>query len=475
MSTREKFPEFSHLVLPQKAQEQLQKMSAELRRRQESLLSHPFFAEGKGFLKFFWDIPSKKGGRPKSVAAKHHTELGAFERQINRKFTLDGAIKSVSDPKTGPYASFFEVHGRSTIIRGKYILRGARYSTAIDAGHDETQRYDNYFQDFVDGLSVLTAEQKKIETEAHFFEKQAVLDYVKNASVSLLNALMADERDGNFPEDETALTHYLDTRKSLEDIARSSVFAQYAHLAGDKETLDKELTTLFKKVTTLKKAIGVLRSLHKKDPYKRRTGVRELTHPLHIAGAALHTVTTGATRLPETILGLPTGSTEYAYALQYAFEHLEQRRPNVILAPLSLHNARKVSATTNTMKALGDPALAVFLKHYRRNIDGKNLLVVDDNSSSGETLDTIKQTLANFFNPKHIEASVAQVDTRRGEHLAQRAVRKPTKDAHLRVSTPESLKMSVSNLHMSRVLKKKCATERSTLWSKNERESECVL
>jgi predicted NAD-dependent protein-ADP-ribosyltransferase YbiA (DUF1768 family)/hypoxanthine phosphoribosyltransferase len=195
----------------------------------------------------------------------------------------------------------------------------------------------------------------------------------------------------------------------------------------------------------------------------------ELSHPASVGGAALHAAERLKHAPPDTILALPTGGTEYAYALQYAFSCITGKKPEVILAPISVHSTRKhlenESDVLNVAVAVSsgqgeeeERNLLAFLK-LKKNADalrGKQVLIADDNASSGMTLQLAKDIVVNSFTPKSIDVSVAESDlirTRERERWRDERA-DPASFPTIPVATDEALRDAVAVLPVSRYLQK---------------------
>jgi hypothetical protein len=438
------------------------KLQNELPGRKRRLHELPFAHSQAGILKFFDTFQDRRngnGGSKKNHAESTEDREKRFDRYLQKIFTLDGAVKISEDPRhIEPYGAFFEKFGRSVVHRGKYVLRGVRYASPLNVTADEKQKFATFVNDFEEGVKILSTDEKGIERERLFLVKQAVYDCVKNSAVSLLNALIVDERDGNFRLDRNSKEDrmYQEKRKILDEVARASVFAQYAHLSGDTAVEQREVSILLSQLSKVQQAGDFITELSRNtDERSRRvrTSQRELTHPMSIAASALYYAELNHTYPPDVLIGLPTGSTEFIYAVQYAMEKFTGKRPKVILAPLSLHNAPKESTANNIERGLGDEELARFLKESSAQLTGKVVALVDDNASTGTTIAMLQNTVTHNFNPTFLEPIIAQTDIKRGTHIAKNA--KPNiEGAHEVLSVvPYTMRSSVTNLPMSRMVK----------------------
>ena len=121
---------------------------------------------------------------------------------FEKRFDFDGSIKVNDDPtktEDTSVADFFSVYGRFENRNGGYDLRGARYVVSLDPNLEVRQKLAILRDDFMDGLlAISNNEETKNVSNDEFLERCAVLDYIKNSTTTLLNALIYREKVGDF-------------------------------------------------------------------------------------------------------------------------------------------------------------------------------------------------------------------------------------------------------------------------------------
>ena len=108
------------------------------------------------------------------------------------------------------------------------------------------------------------------------------------------------------------------------------------------------------------------------------------------------------------IIGLPAGSTELAYAVRAAFEVFRNVSAPVVLVPASVHSIKH-----DFDQPEGNPLhIDKILDHYKGRMRGKRIIVVDDNSSTGRTMEIMRKGL-QVCKPASVIAHVAEADITR--------------------------------------------------------------
>lgn len=109
----------------------------------------------------------------------------------------------------------------------------------------------------------------------------------------------------------------------------------------------------------------------------------------------------------ESIFFLPSGGTQIAYTTGYLATQLKGLELNINAISISLHSSIKNNNQAITEENLINKMLKISIL-----VTGKNVLVVDDNSNSGNSLQ-MASTVINTFSPKKIEFSIVEIDPAR--------------------------------------------------------------
>jgi predicted NAD-dependent protein-ADP-ribosyltransferase YbiA (DUF1768 family)/hypoxanthine phosphoribosyltransferase len=326
------------------------------------------------------------------------------------KFTFDGSIQTKHDPKNaGPYGQFFG-NGRQRRYAQKgdtYLLRGANYLVSIDPALDLNDKMNILEADFTAALDAVSLDGTGISAD-HFIEQSAVLDYAKNATVMLFNALVQEEKLGKFNLDNDA---YQRMRVTAGQLARHTTHAYYAQLIGAEKHYADAITRTIERLEEFRSIgpyieDGYLNGIHSMGNLSRP----EAGHPLVIAASAFTNVRNIDPK-PDTIIGLPSGGTEIAFAQQLAYDVLLQHPTHVVLVPLSLHSIKRAFGT-DRMDMIG---FRDFLERRGDFLRDKNLLIVEDNSSTGRTIQRLHDILGEIFESSSVQVAVAEADLVRSQ------------------------------------------------------------
>ncbi|MBY0111011.1 NADAR family protein [Patescibacteria group bacterium] len=398
-----------------------------------------------------------------SNIAKRKEGIFSFERP-DELFTFDGSVR-VKRVTHAPYRKFYEQKGRSAQEKGNIVLRGQRYLCALDGNMSFHHKVKTLGEDFHDGLDTLMADTNPHEGDEQFLLRLGAMDYVKNAAITLFNGLVSPEKFGQFSLDDQA---YQQVRGMASRLAKLSTQMQYAYMLGDLQEAQSALVML----NTARSDMSYVETYLSQYAYnamengdKRAYPILsrpELAHPLIVGGAAINVVERRKDDVPDTIVGLPTGGTEFAYVLQYGFQKLHGKAPTLILAPISIHGTRihsnlereedVIDAATKVASDEEMQELKAFLKRQASHFKGTSVLIADDNSASGKTLQLTADILSYMFGPKEIDATVAETDVIRMELKLHKLGGKAPNAAPYPVTTEAARKDVVGILPVSQEL-----------------------
>lgn len=289
-------------------------------------------------------------------------------------------------------------------------LRGPTYYASLNYGLNTPEKKLAIMQsDFHEGLDVVDSVNRKELNTDDFLLYLGILDHFKVHALTVFHALTFHERSGETPED----SKYLSLRKETQDLMNIVTRAYYQACIGkpfDPGFTAKKMKRVFD--TAANYISGSDHSIaHFIYP--------EVVQPAIIMLGA-HEV---ARRKPDidTIVGIPSGGTETAVVTNLMYNNLyPDRQPlSIFFVPLSFHYYKH-----NRGVAPMDFSTLVSILKRSENITDRNVLIVDDNSNSGITLQTmveaVKAVGANGVSVHLAEIDPARIMARhtRGKGLA---------------------------------------------------------
>jgi predicted NAD-dependent protein-ADP-ribosyltransferase YbiA (DUF1768 family)/pyrimidine operon attenuation protein/uracil phosphoribosyltransferase len=221
-----------------------------------------------------------------------------------------------------------------------------------------------------------------------------------------LNALIQYEKEGVFRLDDTG---YQSSRKLIMDISKRAVRMYYAYVTGNKDDYISNLKYLNNRLRDFKDVIFFLKEEHIRGILTNASFSRqEANHPLVIgASVLLNAVNTNEEGINvQLVVGLPSGSTELALAQQYAIKLYTKHFPQVVLMPISLYSTRKLPK--RKIAEMNITTNLAYLEQFRQSIDSRGVMLVEDNSSTGSTIQIFYDILIEYFRPKKVFVAVAE-------------------------------------------------------------------
>ncbi|MGB7374760.1 NADAR domain-containing protein, partial [Pontixanthobacter sp.] len=234
-----------------------------------------------------------------------------------------------------------------------------------------------------------------------------VLDYVKNSAVTMLNSFLQEEKIGKYRFDNRS---YQSTRKGIVDFTSNCVCLFYAFLCRDSISIYENYNSALRNIEKFYKAQDFILESYKGGVFSSRHITRpEATHPLVIASSVAYYSAFDRSKT-DVIVGLPAGSTELAFAHKLGQNILAGNKPDVLLFPVSFHSAKiEFDGQFNL-----ESALRRWVSHHQQQLTSKSLLVVDDNSSTGRTIQAAVDSLA-MAGPELLKVGIAEADVVRSD------------------------------------------------------------
>jgi predicted NAD-dependent protein-ADP-ribosyltransferase YbiA (DUF1768 family) len=378
-----------------------------------------------------------RGGEAIEKLSDHHLipkQLQPRDILNTNLFSLDGSVVLDEKAYLESMPEFFRRSRRVTHFRSRIHLRGGRYTISANPTFELRQKLATYAEDFQEGLQAWSE-------NPDYVYRVAIADYVKNAVLTMFNSFLYEEKIGHYFLESA---NYQALRRDGQRLAQAAVEFFYGTL-GRIETMSKQSSQyLNENLSIFSKLQAHILEEYKKGVFSSRHMTRpEASHPLVIAGAALRT--TQVCKVPDIIAGLPAGSTELSLLQATAFRLINRRIVSVLLVPVSLHSIKHDFDETQRTDVA---SLKRFLRKAKPKVNGHSVLIVDDNSSTGSTLQLISDVLKEEGAHLTRYPSVAEADLVRSELDLENSSR-------VSIATPDCFHSSVSVLPVSRIISPK--------------------
>jgi predicted NAD-dependent protein-ADP-ribosyltransferase YbiA (DUF1768 family)/hypoxanthine phosphoribosyltransferase len=344
-------------------------------------------------------------------------------------FALDGGIVVPLAEFDRAAPSYFRRSRRALRLGRKVHLRGGRYTISANPTFELRTKLRTFKEDLHDGLQAL-------EETRHILFQLAIADYIKNAAVTVLNSFLQDEKIGKY---RYGNHRYQALRRAGLRYAEDAVTLFYAMLIHAKEPVRSSFTSLLANRRDFDKLLDVIIERYQEGLFSSRHITRpEATHPLVIAAAVAQFAHFGS-RDVEVIVGLPSGATELSLAHTFGQKLINTNSCDLRLLPISFHSSKK----EYDQKTTCNDNLSLWLSHHKEAIRGKKVVIVDDNSSTGTSLDEVRKIVSKC-EPQTIEFAVAEADLCRSKLDLNNPVRPKVANRDLYVHSVNILPVSRS-------------------------------
>ncbi|MFH1216476.1 MAG: NADAR domain-containing protein [Pseudomonadota bacterium] len=352
-----------------------------------------------------------------SAAYRHgHGIFG--EPDYSTMFSITGAFQLLDLSQLGTGRAYFlNKTGRLLKKRSRHLLRGPRYLAAVDPGLSIPQKIEILIEDLYDALEHIRNVSVDSIDRPHL-ELAPIIDYAKNSVLTLTNAFLHNEKRGTADIFDEG---YWDLRTKLIDFGMTLTVAYYRSLINTlRPTAIKELANL--DITPILHVAASLNQEYREYTISSRDIVRpEASNPLIFLAFA--SVLRNRIRGVDLVVGMPSGGTEIAFLIWHIFSQ-RSKNTQCVLLPISFHSMY-VQYGEKSKPELALPAY--WDRHSLANCT-KRILVVDDNSSSGTTLQAVADSIRVNVSP-HVIVAVAEADIMRSQ-LDKNRLDKRTHYAH---------------------------------------------
>lgn len=249
------------------------------------------------------------------------------------------------------------------------------YLSIIDENLSVEQLLELLCTEMLKLTQFLEASKDNIQNENSEMAVIGTLNQLKTYTLCLLNAIYYQEKDptkeyGELSKHKTTL---LDWSYSIIKIYYFLICSLDIDLSDEMSALHAGFNSSLKKITD---------SL-KKECVRSDFVIAECTHPITMLASCFLFCNENSFEEPTNtaFLALPTGSTELGILLHimYQYYHKDEYSPKLYLCPVSLHNGKKSYPNLRPID----------------EIEEKLIVLVDDNVSTGKTLDLVTRELAS--------------------------------------------------------------------------------
>lgn len=308
--------------------------------------------------------------------------------------------------------------------QGRIELRGQTFYTASQeqaAPEVKLQVIQKDLDKILTIVSDYAAKRGEISNPRDYLLYLGILDLMKHHSITLFHALTFTERLLDFPQNRESFYQYHQYRQQALELMNVSVRMFYQTLTGFDYDQAVNLNKIQNGLPQLIQHIQGL-TLTDTDPLitDSRFRVLETSNPFIIALGAYKAVQQHSRT--DIIIGIPSGGTETAQVVQLFYEQRYKRSPQLVFLPLSIHSQ------LSKIKKIVQSDISSFLSRFYPNLfQDKNILLVDDNSETGQTLGMAARALQDNHSSS-IAVHLVDLSTRRltdqRELVKERAGRK---------------------------------------------------
>ncbi len=285
-------------------------------------------------------------------------------------------------------------------------LGGPNLYCSVDQKLGVTDKIKVMQNDLMVGLETISKIDRKNLTSEDLPLYLGILNILKTHSICIFNAITYPEREGKQETSEG----YLEAKTQSKDLTIQITRMYYQAMLGmNFDNGNQDLRNITNKL---------LQYMNENiDPGEvHRFILPEATNPLSIMLGASET----ALRNPdtETIIGIQSGGIEAAVVLQMAYEtYYSSNKPSLIFAPISVHSKNYEAMTP-------EQVLSILLPH-KELISERNVVLVDDNTNTGTTLELTNFALQKLHG-KSNSAFIVELDPERILDKLKRTFAKPT-------------------------------------------------
>ena len=320
----------------------------------------------------------------------------AFSSSLDMTWSL----KLSSLPTNSKLSSFFSWERKLIQLWNDYILRGADYIVALDPTMRSKQKTNLLISTIIETVPLLIdISSEELSTEDLLWYL-GVADYAKNATITLFNTLVFPEKQWSDMRDNN---NYLFVRKELLSLMEKFVGIYYwllidkkwSHINYQKSLSDVDVPQI----------LSLIKCYLCESMFSRNLSRPEATHPLIVLWSLwLH-----VKRFPETdiVIALPWWSTELWMLSKIIYKQFLSKDIALFMLPVSFHSWKSQSF----LDVSCDEKYQLFSEMVKDiSSEGKNVALLDDNSSTWKTLQYVVDLLSETGWYSSLVVSVAEAD-----------------------------------------------------------------
>ena len=273
-------------------------------------------------------------------------------------------------------------------------LKWVNQLVALDDTLNHYEKIDVLKKDLLDWLQ----EIKKLNLNKNLGEKDLILtiwifSYIKNSVLTFFNAFISNEKLWIYNLDNWEYLKYRFILKTLLD----EVIENYYNLI---------LTwKLLKNTFSYEEKIEDLSKYLEKNTETKNFSRSELDDPLKILAFSYNVYLNN--KDIDLIVWMPSWWTELAMCQKFLYKKLDNKNLNVLYLPVSLHSIKDLWWEFNwKFWRLNELS---YEKAIFKWIKEKKIIVVDDNSSTGSTMDIVLKFLEQY-SPKEVRCFTCEAD-----------------------------------------------------------------
>ena len=346
--------------------------------------------------------------------ARKTFKKGIFsEKNFLKKFSITGSliIDNLDDLGLSCKNFFLSKRGRyfeESNSKGRvYILRGPRYLMALKPHLSVPLKLVMLYDDIKDGVDALI-KIDNYNVKQHY-EIYPILDYLKNALVTIYNAYTHQEKFKHLGQIEKEYINYTKLKKRLLETLEEVIFCCYMSLINRFDSkLSIKLIQSMGDEELFNQIFDSISDSFKSFIFSSRAIVRpEASHPIVIASFCYKICSKYSDA--DFIFGLPAGGTEIACLIHKYMEYVTEQKKELILIPISMHSLKR-----HTKSKIEIEDILKIFPHINTFSKRKGILV-DDNSSSGKTIEEASFIIKKVYKNIDLKCRVAEADTIRAE------------------------------------------------------------
>ena len=293
-------------------------------------------------------------------------------------------------------STFFKKDGVCFEKNGSTTTRGYDYICSLDTSLTSIQKIKKYQETIHEVIKALGNDR------LDNIEKLLLLDYLKNSLITILNSFIYQEKLDL--QNVDASGEYEMTRTELM-VSVEIVISCSANFILNNDLSNLKIINFDNLLSTTDSAVDKLAKYHMEHKLPSFYVSRpEASHLLTIIGASL--LCAEKYKEVDLVVGVPSGGTEFAFTVRDFINKLGNTGSEFALLPISLHSLNQFS-DIRSGNNLDQLSLSI---NKSLSKDVRSVLICDDNTSTGKTLQLLKDSIMSVRPDIKIYCAVAEAD-----------------------------------------------------------------